>query len=212
MYPWAFVALTVASGIIDAASYLALGHVFVANTTGNVVFIGFALAGDRDISIVGSLVAMAAFVLGAYAGGGLARRTPEVVRLLLRANTIELLVTLAALAIAIAVPLHPATAPVYAVTALLASAMGMRNAAIRKIAVPDFTTTVLTLTVTGIAADFAGTFDAKTARRAASLVAMFGGALVGAALVLRAGLIAALIAIAAVLAASIATVLVTGRR
>jgi len=31
--------------------------------------------------------------------------------------------------------------------------MGTRNAAVRKLAIPDLTTTVLTLTITGIAAD-----------------------------------------------------------
>ncbi|GAA4955443.1 hypothetical protein GCM10023238_22610 [Streptomyces heliomycini] len=37
--------LTVVTGLIDAVSYMALGRVFVANMTGNVVFLGFALAG-----------------------------------------------------------------------------------------------------------------------------------------------------------------------
>ena len=33
------------TGLVDAFSYLVLGHVFVANMTGNVVFLGFAIAG-----------------------------------------------------------------------------------------------------------------------------------------------------------------------
>ena len=33
-----------AAGLVDALSYLALGHVFVANVTGNSVFLGFAFA------------------------------------------------------------------------------------------------------------------------------------------------------------------------
>jgi len=37
--------LTVVTGLVDAFSYLVLGHVFVANMAGNVVFLGFALAG-----------------------------------------------------------------------------------------------------------------------------------------------------------------------
>jgi Protein of unknown function (DUF1275) len=41
----------------------------------------------------------------------------------------------------------------YAMIAFTAIAMGMRNAAVRKLAVPDLTTTVLTLTITGLAAD-----------------------------------------------------------
>lgn len=51
--------LTVVTGLVDAASYLKLGHVFVANMTGNVVFLGFAIAGASGLSIWASLVALA---------------------------------------------------------------------------------------------------------------------------------------------------------
>jgi uncharacterized membrane protein YoaK (UPF0700 family) len=54
---------------VDAFSYLALGHVFVANMTGNVEFLGFALAGAPGFSIPASVVALASFVLGAPAEG-----------------------------------------------------------------------------------------------------------------------------------------------
>ena len=63
-------ALTVVTGLVDAFSYLVLGHVFVANMTGNVVFLGFALAGAAGFSISASLSALGAFCLGALAGGG----------------------------------------------------------------------------------------------------------------------------------------------
>jgi uncharacterized membrane protein YoaK (UPF0700 family) len=61
--------LTVVTGLVDAFSYLELGRVFVANMTGNVVFLGFGLAGVGDIAIVASLVAILAFALGAVIGG-----------------------------------------------------------------------------------------------------------------------------------------------
>ena len=66
-------------------------------------------------------------------------------------------------------------------------AMGLQNAAARKLAVPDLTTTVLTLTMTGIAADSAlgGGPGSKSGRRLVSVAAMFLGALAGAALVLH---------------------------
>src|SRR6266496_4200488 len=64
--------LTVVTGLVDAVSYLALGHVFVANMTGNVVFLGFAIAGAPDFSIPASLVAIAGLLAGALAGGRLA--------------------------------------------------------------------------------------------------------------------------------------------
>src|SRR5215469_16283179 len=69
--PLLLVLLTVVTGLVDAVSYLALGHVFVANMTGNVVFLGFALAGARGFSIPASIVALAAFGLGALGGGRL---------------------------------------------------------------------------------------------------------------------------------------------
>jgi len=68
------VAITFVTGLVDAFSYLVLGHVFVANMTGNVVFLGFALAGAPDFSIADSVVALVAFGLGAFAGGRLATR------------------------------------------------------------------------------------------------------------------------------------------
>jgi len=60
--PLFLVCLTVVTGLVDAFSYLRLGHVFVANMTGNVVFLGFGLAGVGEISIVASLLAVLAFV------------------------------------------------------------------------------------------------------------------------------------------------------
>ena len=53
--------------MVDAFSYLVLGHVFVANMTGNVVFLGFALAGVGGFSVVTSVVAVGAFAVGAAA-------------------------------------------------------------------------------------------------------------------------------------------------
>ena len=62
--PPLLVAMTLVTGLVDAFSYLVLGHVFVANMTGNVVFLAFALAGASGFSILASLVALCSFVLG----------------------------------------------------------------------------------------------------------------------------------------------------
>jgi Protein of unknown function (DUF1275) len=43
--PGLLLVLTVVTGVVDAISILALGRVFVANMTGNVVFAGFAIVG-----------------------------------------------------------------------------------------------------------------------------------------------------------------------
>jgi peptidoglycan/LPS O-acetylase OafA/YrhL len=63
--------------------------------------------------------------------------------------------------------------------------MGIRNSTVRKLAVPDLTTTVLTMTLTGLAADSppAGSPAVRPLRRVAAVVAMLLGALVGASLI-----------------------------
>src|ERR1700736_3516989 len=65
--------LTLATGLVDAASYLGLGQVFTANMTGNIVFLGFALGGAAGFSITASRVALAGFLAGAFGGGRLVR-------------------------------------------------------------------------------------------------------------------------------------------
>src|ERR1700737_3999477 len=69
--------LTLVTGVVDAFSYLVLGHVFVANMTGNVVFLAFALAGASGFSIPAFLVALGAFILGSFGGGVLGWRLSQ---------------------------------------------------------------------------------------------------------------------------------------
>src|ERR1700744_2177673 len=69
--PPLLISMTLVTGLVDAFSYLILGHVFVANMTGHVVFLGFALAGAPGFSIGASLAAMAAFAVGALLSGRL---------------------------------------------------------------------------------------------------------------------------------------------
>ncbi len=143
--PVLLVVLTITTGLIDAISVLGLGRVFTANMTGNIVFLGFALAGVPGFSPSRSLIGLAAFLAGAVVGGRLGVR---------------------------------------------ALAMGVRNATVRRLAVPDLTTTVLTLTLTGLGADspLAGGSNPRWRRRVASVAAMLGGAVVGGLLMLRGGL------------------------
>jgi uncharacterized membrane protein YoaK (UPF0700 family) len=146
--------MTVVTGVVDAVSYLALGHVFVANMTGNVVFLGFALAGAGGLSVPASLVALAAFLCGAAAGGRIGARFGDRRFAHLRAAnsvTATLLVAVAVLAAVVGQPLSSWQR--YALVAAMALAMGVQNAMARSLAVPDLTTTVLTLTLTGVAAD-----------------------------------------------------------
>src|SRR6201998_725046 len=57
------------TGLVDAVSILALGRVFVANMTGNVVFAGFAITGAPGFSLGASLFALGGFLVGANLGG-----------------------------------------------------------------------------------------------------------------------------------------------
>ena len=72
--PPLLIAMTLVTGLVDAFSYLVLGHVFVANMTGNIVFLGFAVAGARGFSVAASLVALASFGFGAFVGGNIGSR------------------------------------------------------------------------------------------------------------------------------------------
>src|ERR1700738_3431376 len=93
-------ALTVVTGAVDAVSILRLGHVFVANMTGNVVFLGFALGGSSGCSVSASLVALGAFLVGAAVVGRVFTATRR--RRLAQVAATEGILCAAAAAVAIA--------------------------------------------------------------------------------------------------------------
>lgn len=175
--------LTFTAGLIDAVSFLGVGHVFTANMTGNVVLLGFGIAGSGGLPLLAPLVSLAAFLLGAAAGGliavHLAERHPQHLAFTL---AIELALVAAAAATAAGSHLRPDSAPGYAVIVLLALAMGTRSATVRRIAVPDLSTTVLTMTLTGLASDLPlfGGSERGAMRRGTATLAMLVGALIGA--------------------------------
>lgn len=175
----ALFALTFVTGLVDAASVLGLGHVFTANMTGNVVFLGFALAGFDVVDVLSACVALGTFMLGALIGGRLSRWRPSEVRLVLGIE-IGLLACAATLA-----AVRTGTEANLALIALLGTAMGLRNAVIRRLLVADMTTTVLTLTLAALASDSppAGGDGSHWPRRVASLGLMLAGAIIGGLLV-----------------------------
>lgn len=198
--PALLLALTVATGLVDAVSIIALGRVFVANMTGNVVFVGFALAGVPGYSGWGSVFALVAFVVGATGGGVvLIRRTRNRGKLFRNLVVIELILALGGLAITLISGRTLGGPAQYAILLLLSFALGLRNAVVRHLAVPDMTTTVLTMAITGIGADLKKRDLASALRRSLSIAAMLLGALLGAVLILGGGPAVALAAIAAVL-------------
>src|SRR5215470_7491852 len=186
--PLLLILLTIVTGLVDAVSYLALGHVFVANMTGNVVFLGFAVADAEDFSVPASLTAIAAFLFGALAGGRLAGWYGTH-RGRLFAATVLIETLLVAFTLAVAVIVASALIGRYLIIAALSIAMGLQNATARRLAVPDLTTTVLTLTLTGFAADsaLAGGTNPRPGRRTIATASMFLGAAIGALVLLRIG-------------------------
>jgi uncharacterized membrane protein YoaK (UPF0700 family) len=181
---------------------MALDRVFVANMTGNVVFIGFATAGAGGFSLAGSVVALAGFVAGVGGSSLLGDQWTDHRGRLLRNTVIIETVLVGAMTVLAATAgshLHPAER--YPMLVVLGVAMGGQMAAARLVGVRDLTTTVLTAMLTGLVADMVvGTWDARISRRIIALLAMFGGAAVGAVLVLDASLTAALAAATGLLA------------
>jgi uncharacterized membrane protein YoaK (UPF0700 family) len=209
----ALLVLTFTTGLVDATSYLGLGHVFAANMTGNVVFLGFGIAGSGGLPVVAPLVSLAAFLVGAGAGGILARKMADRhPRHFAWALAIEVSLIAVAAVVAAAIHIRRDALSGDALIALLALAMGLRSATVRRIAVADLTTTVLTMTLTGIAADsplFGGTGKGST-RRTSAVLGMFAGALTGA-LLLKTSLILPLAA-AAAMALAAALLYIPGAR
>jgi uncharacterized membrane protein YoaK (UPF0700 family) len=195
----ALLVLTFTTGLVDAVSYLGLGHVFTANMTGNVVLLGFGIAGSGGLPVIAPLVSLGAFLVGAGGGGILAVRMAERhPNHVARALAIEVSLIGVAVVLAAAIDVRPDRASGDLVIALLALAMGVRNATVRHLRVPDLTTTVLTMTLTGLAADspLAGGSGRGSVRRIAAVFAMLTGALAGA-LLLRTSLVLPLLAAAA---------------
>jgi uncharacterized membrane protein YoaK (UPF0700 family) len=206
--------MTLVTGLVDAFSYLVLGHVFVANMTGNVVLLGFALAGAPGFSIPASAAAIASFGVGALVGGHTATRfSHHRGRLLSTAASMQTALFAASVVLA-ALSDNPVTGAYrYPLIVLLALSMGIQNAAVRKLAVPDLTTTVLTMTITGIAADstIAGGKGSKAGRRLIAVAAMLVGGLVGAALVIHAHIFYPLLIVLIVTAIVAATAAILGK-
>jgi uncharacterized membrane protein YoaK (UPF0700 family) len=213
--PPVLLSMTLVTGLVDAFSYLVLGHVFVANMTGNVVFLGFALAGAPGFSIASSLAAVAAFALGALLGGKLgSHHRNHRGHLHSSAAALQALFIAAAVVLAVAGSQPFAAGYHYALIAALGIAMGIQNASARKLAVPDLTTTVLTLTITGIAADsaLAAGGGSKAGRRLLAIVTMLAGALIGAVLIRHTHAFYPLVIATAVIALGAVTTYVLGRR
>jgi uncharacterized membrane protein YoaK (UPF0700 family) len=187
--PYVLLGMTAVTGIVDAVSFLSLGSVFTANMTGNVVMLALATARAPGLSIARSLTALLSFLVGAILGGRImaSATADSQIRFAARAFLLENLFLFAASlsAIGYSSDLLEHSFQPFALIVLTALAMGTRNATVRKLAIPDLTTTVLTMIVTGIAADssFAKGSNPRLGRRVASVLAIFFGAALGAVII-----------------------------
>ncbi len=174
--------LTFVTGLVDAVTYLGLGHVFAANMTGNVIVLGFALVGTGEISATASLVSLGAFMIGGLLSAHLAhvlqRTRHRWIVITLLGETVLLSVA-AALSAA-----GPGFASDHATVALLAVAMGMRTVTVRRLGISEISTTVLTTTLGGLAMDvyLRRSPLGPEGLRLAAVLAMLGGAAAGAVL------------------------------
>jgi uncharacterized membrane protein YoaK (UPF0700 family) len=185
--PGILVVLTSVAGVVDALSILRLDHVFVANITGNIIFIGLAFVGARGYSITAPLIVLAGFLAGAAAAGA---RVPRPLTHRGRAAYAATVVQLFDLAIATAMfaaSPHPGTAMRNALLVVLAVGMGAKSALVRAVGVPGLTTSVFTSTLTGLAATAPGGAwrSPGFAVRVIATLALLVGAVISAVLALQ---------------------------
>jgi len=179
----ALLMLTFATGLVDSISVLVLGHVFVANMTGNVIFLGFWLVPHSGVDLTAAAVAFVSFVFGAVIGGRLVRHLGDDAR---RWITVALggevvaLVVLAALAGAGVLRYHDSGRLILIVG--LAMIFGSQSVMARQLGIQELSTTVLTSTIVGIGMDsrLAGGNGQRERLRYAVVLTMCGGAAVGA--------------------------------
>src|SRR3954471_3726076 len=203
--------LTFGTGMIDAISVLVLGHVFVANMTGNVIFLGFWFVPHTVVDMTAAVVAFVSFLAGAVIGGPFAghhEHGPR--RWVAVALGVEcvVLVVLSILAGAGVLDYHDNTKLI--LIAGLAVAFGSQNATARQFGIQELSTTVLTSTIVGIGVDsrLAGGTGKREKLRLSVVLTMCGGAIVGA--TLTRFTVAPVIALAAVAVAASAAIFLFG--
>jgi uncharacterized membrane protein YoaK (UPF0700 family) len=179
----ALLLLTFATGLADALSILVLGHVFVANMTGNVIFLGFWLAPRTSIDLTAVVVALPTFVCTTIVSGRVKRRFGERTRrwiTTILATEIVLLVALSALAGAGVLRYHDNTKLI--MIGVLAVTFGLQHSSARQFGIQELSTTVLTSTIVSLGLDshLAGGTGEREKLRLSVVVTMCAGAFVGA--------------------------------
>ncbi len=210
--PAMLLSLTVLVGIVDATSIL-LAHVFVATVTGNLVFLGLAIAGAPGFSVRSSLLPLVAFAVGAVLGARAFQAAgTHRGRAFRNVLAVKTLMALAVTVLVIAAHGHFDARTRDYVVILLAISMGSQLAAIRFLAVRDLPTVVLTLVITGALTEARnrGLKDPVMLRRLLAVVAFLIGIVSGGLLVRHVSVAASLsVGLAIVVAVTIASHLVS---
>ena len=179
----ALLLLTFATGLADSISILVLGHVFVANMTGNVIFLGFWLAPRTSIDLTAVVVALPTFVCTTVISGRLSRhfghRTRPWITTVL-ATEIAFLATLSILAGGGVLRYHDNSKLV--MIGVLAVTFGMQHSSARQFGIQELSTTVLTSTIVSLGLDsrLAGGTGERQTLRLSVVVTMCAGAFLGA--------------------------------
>ncbi|OBK15827.1 YoaK family protein [Mycobacterium asiaticum] len=179
----ALLLLTFSTGLADAISVLVLGHVFVANMTGNVIFLGFWFAPKSTVDLTAAAVAFPTFVTGTIVGGRLTRHFGERTRPWLTIALGIEVVLLAVLSILAGTGvLHYHDNTKLFLIGGMAIAYGLQHSTARQFGIQELTTTVLTSTIVGLGVDsrLAGGTGQREKLRYSVVCAMCAGAVVGA--------------------------------
>jgi uncharacterized membrane protein YoaK (UPF0700 family) len=181
----ALLLLTFATGLADSISILVLGHVFVANMTGNVIFLGFWLAPKTNIDLTAVVVALPTFACTTVISGRLSRhfgqRTRPWITTIL-ATEIVLLVALSLLAGTGVLHYHDKSKLI--MIGLLAVTFGLQHSSARQFGIQELSTTVLTSTIVSLGVDshLAGGTGEREKLRFSVVFTMCAGAFLGATL------------------------------
>jgi uncharacterized membrane protein YoaK (UPF0700 family) len=194
--------LTFASGAVDAICFLGLGKVFTAFMTGNFVFLGMRIAGAPGPHVLSVLVSMGAFAAGVFIATRVVNSTrgtsvwPRRVTLVLG---LSMIAHAAFVALWIVVGGRPSLTSAIVLLGVSALAMGVQTAAVFSLGLQGVFTTAATATFTVLSGDSAqwGNTAPERHRLAALLVALTGGAVAGALLLLHARDLAPVLPLAA---------------
>jgi uncharacterized membrane protein YoaK (UPF0700 family) len=192
------VALTLASGFVEAVSYLGLGHVFSVAQTGNMAVLGMRISGNAGPNLARTVAALLGFGAGALVGGLIVRqfrtraaRAADAGVVWSRGVTFGvaagLLLQALFLGLWLGVGGHPSGEGADVLIAISAGAMGMQTTAVGSLGVRAVFTTAVTATWGILMGDLSGWAQSRGERRrlAGVILALIVGALFGGLLMLN---------------------------